>query len=116
MLGKTQDDVQLLDFIKTKLNTFVKWDLVRFFHDNPFAEDTAENIARYTGREPYEIETELAALVSEGIVQVNAIGQAQVYRMVKDPDTRDRIHQFVIACDDRDFRAKAIQQVIEGLH
>ena len=116
MLGKTQDDVQLLNFIKTKLNTFVKWDLVRFFHDNPFAEDTAENIARYTGRELYEIEVELAALVEQGIIQANDVGQTRVYRMVKDADTRERIHQFVIACDDRDFRVKAIQQVIEGLH
>lgn len=116
MLGKTQDDVQLLNFIQTKLNTFVKWDLVRFFHDNPFAEDTAENIARYIGREPYEIEAELAALVDEGIIQVSAIGQTRIYRMVKDAETRETIHQFVVACDDRDFRVKAIQKVIEGLH
>ena len=26
---------QLLEFLKTKVNSFVKWDLVRFFHENP---------------------------------------------------------------------------------
>ncbi|MBE2271921.1 MAG: hypothetical protein IAE80_27045 [Anaerolinea sp.] len=110
-----QDDAQLLDFIRQKLNSFVKWDLVRFFHDNPFAADTAENIARYTGREPYLVQTDLGALASDGIVQVNEIAERKVYRLGKDPETRDAIRRFVLACDDRDFRVRAIQQVIEGL-
>lgn len=44
-------DSRLLDFIRTRVNSFIKWDLVRFFHDNPHTTDTTENIARYTGRE-----------------------------------------------------------------
>jgi len=40
-------DPGLLDFLKTRVNSFVKWDLVRFFHENPHTTDTAENVARY---------------------------------------------------------------------
>jgi hypothetical protein len=47
---------QLLEFLKTKVNSFVKWDLVRFFHENPNTTDTAENIARYAGRDVATIE------------------------------------------------------------
>ena len=41
-------DPQMLEFLQTKVNSFVKWDLVHFFHDNPHTTDTAENIARWT--------------------------------------------------------------------
>jgi hypothetical protein len=30
---------------------FCQWDLVRFFHENPYTTDTADNIARYLGRD-----------------------------------------------------------------
>ncbi len=110
-----QDDAKLLDFVRQKLNSFVKWDLVRFFHDNPFAADTAENIARYTGREPFLVQNDLGALTVDGIVQVNNIAERQVYRLGKDPDVRELIHSFVIACDDSKFRERAIREVIEGL-
>ena len=28
-------DPALLDFVKVKVNSFIKWDLVRFFYENP---------------------------------------------------------------------------------
>ena len=44
-------DPRLLELIHTRINSFIKWDLVRFFHDNPHTADTADSIARYTGRD-----------------------------------------------------------------
>ncbi len=110
-----QDDSKLLDFVRQRLNSFVKWELVRFFHDNPFAADTAENIARYIGREAHLVRTDLGTLATDDIVQVNVIADRQVYRLGKDADMREMIRSFVLACDDRDFRVRAIHQVIEGL-
>ena len=53
--ARLMDDMDpvLLDFVKTKVNSFVKWDLVRFFHENPHTADTVDNIAKYadTGAE-----------------------------------------------------------------
>jgi len=43
-------DPTLLDFVKQKVNSFIKWDLVRFFYENPHTADTVENIAKYAGR------------------------------------------------------------------
>jgi len=54
-------DPELLTFLKGTVNTFVKWDLVRFFHENPHTTDTAENIARYAGRDPAIIGTDDAS-------------------------------------------------------
>ena len=108
-------DAQLLDFVQKKADTFIKWDLIRFFHDNPFAANTAENIARFAARDPRVVEQELGELVSSGLLEVNEAGSKQLYRYVKDQQVRDLIGSFVAACDDRDFREQAIKLVIEGL-
>ena len=34
-------DPELLNFLRTRVNSFVKWDLIRFFGENPYPTDTA---------------------------------------------------------------------------
>jgi hypothetical protein len=107
---------QLLDFIKTKVNSFVKWDLVRFFYENPTTADTAENIARYAGRNASAVKPELEELVKSGVVQRRATDDTAIYSLVEDADTRRLIEQFVLACEDRHFRVKAVYHVIRVMH
>ncbi|MBC6937584.1 MAG: hypothetical protein DWB42_17360 [Chloroflexi bacterium] len=108
-------DPQLLRFLRDKVNSFVKWDLVRFFHDNPHAADTAENIARYTGRDVRTITDELAGLVEAGVLERNEFSSQTIYALASDADMRRLINDFVLACDDRQFRVKAIYHVIRGM-
>lgn len=111
------DDMEpgLLDFLREKVNSFVKWDLVRFFHDNPHAADTAESIARYTGRDVRTIEDELAGLVEASVLQQREVSGVKIYTLAQDPAMRALINRFVLACDDRQFRVKAIYHVIRGM-
>ncbi len=107
---------QLLEFLKTKVNTFVKWDLVRFFHENPNTTDTAENIARYAGRDVSIIETELDELVGADVLRRQRINETLiVYSLADDPVMRSLVEQCVLACDDRQFRVKAIYHIIRGM-
>ena len=106
---------QLLEFLKTKVNSFIKWDLVRFFHENPNTTDTAENIARYAGRDVAVIEVELDELVGAGVLERQRIGDLQVYSLVSDVEMRSLVEQFIRACDDRQFRVKAIYHIIRGM-
>jgi hypothetical protein len=108
-------DPRLLEFIRTKVNSFIKWDLVRFFHDNPHTTDTAESIARYTGRDVRTIEPELLQLVSAGVLQKAALNELTVYTLATDTEIRTLINTFILACDDRQFRVKAIYHVIRGM-
>ncbi len=108
-------DPRLLDFIRTKVNSFIKWDLVRFFHDNPHTTDTAEGIARYTGRDLRTVEPELHDLVDSGVLQTTDLDDITVYTLATDTDTRRLINKFILACDDRQFRVKAIYHVIRGM-
>lgn len=107
-------DPQLLEFLQTKVNSFVKWDLVRFFHDNPHTTDTADNIARYAGRSVETIRAELTELARDGVLEENRLGDMAVYSLVPDRQTRKLLEQFVKASDDRQFRVKAIYHIIRG--
>ncbi len=109
-------DPRLLEFIRTKVNSFIKWDLVRFFHDNPHTTDTAEGIARYTGRDVRTVEPELLQLVSSGVLQKTSLNELTVYTLATDTEIRSLIDTFILACDDRQFRVKAIYHVIRGMH
>jgi hypothetical protein len=105
---------ELLDFLQKKVNSFVKWDLIRFFHDNPHTTDTADNIARYAGRSVETIRTELGELTKDGVLDENQLGEMVVYSLAPDPETRELLQQFVRASDDRQFRVKAIYHIIRG--
>lgn len=109
-------DPDLLQFLQTRVNSFIKWDLVRFFHDNPHAADTPENIARYIGRDTRTIADELEGLVQAGVLQRRAVpAGVSVYALARDEQMRGLVNHFVQACNDRQFRVKAIYHVIRGM-
>jgi DNA-binding transcriptional ArsR family regulator len=108
-------DPQLLEFLQSKVNSFVKWDLVNFFHDSPHTTDTAENIARYAGRSVETIRTELIELARDGVLEESRLGGMTVYSLASDPHVRELLDQFVEASDDRQFRVKAIYHIIRGM-
>lgn len=108
-------DTSLMEFLRDKVNTFVRWDLIRFFNDNPHAMDTAENIARYTGRDARAVETELVGLVEDKVLCMQRSNGLSIFSLSSDPTVRDLIKRFVLACDDRQFRVNAINQVIRGM-
>ncbi|MEA3342354.1 MAG: hypothetical protein U9R15_20500 [Chloroflexota bacterium] len=107
-------DPQLLKFLQAKVNSFVKWDLVRFFHDNPHTTDTAGNIARYAGRTADTIRVELTELARDGVLAESKLGDMAVYSLASDRHIRDLLEQFVKASDDRQFRVKVIYHIIRG--
>ncbi|MBE9507622.1 MAG: hypothetical protein IMY86_06180 [Chloroflexi bacterium] len=117
LTGRLMADMNptLLEFLRAKVNSFVKWDLVRFFHDNPHTTDTADNIARYAGRSVETIRTGLAELAQDGVLEESQLGGMVVYSLVSDDRIREMLEQFVKASDDRQFRVKAIYHIIRGM-
>ena len=118
LTAKLMDDnipEDLLVFVKTKVNSFIKWDLVRFFHENPHTIDTAENIAKYAGRTSSAVEPELGELEASGIMTKTMINEQPVFALTDDMVMRDLIDRFIIACEDRHFRVKAVYHIIRGM-
>jgi hypothetical protein len=108
-------DPALLDFVKSKVNSFIKWDLIRFFYENPHTADSAENIARYTGRHVDAVQPELDGLVEGEIMQGRTIDQTRVYSLSADAEMRQLIEKFILACEDRHFRVKAVYHIIKSM-
>lgn len=117
MDSQLMDDMEpaLLNFLQTTVNSFIKWDLIRFFHDNPHAADTADNIARYIGRDAGLVAAELDALAEAGVVQPTDVPGARIYALTTDADTQAVVKDFLVACTDRQFRVKAIYHVIRAM-
>ena len=111
----TTIDTNLLEFLRDKVNSFIKWDLVRFFHDNPHTKDTAESIANFTGRDLRTIERELNGLVKAGVLKSKRVSGMVVYLLNNDATVQATITDFMEACNDRQFRVEAIQYVIQEM-
>jgi hypothetical protein len=115
--ARLMDDMNpdLLEFVKTRVNTFIKWDLVRFFHENPNTADTVENIARYAGRNVIAVEPELNELVESGVMEIRRLDEIPVYSLTADESMRRLVEEFILACEDRHFRVKAVYHIIRGM-
>jgi hypothetical protein len=105
-------DPELFDFLTTYVDSFVKWDLLRFFHENPHTMDTGENIARYAGRTTEDVKTELQDLTRRGLLVETPVENMRVYMLKADPAIRTRLQQFVEATQDREFRRKVIYHMV----
>jgi hypothetical protein len=104
----------MLDFIKTNVNSFIKWDLLRFFYNNRHTTDTAENIAHYAGRTVSMIERELDELVDSGIMAKSGQNGASIYSLMSDETTWALMSEFVSGCEDRHFRIKVVHHIIRA--
>lgn len=102
-------------FLRYRVNSFIKWDLVRFFYDNPHTVETADNIAQTIGRDSRIVQHELDGLVKAEVLDAATLGDGRVYRYSANPELRRLVSDFMQACRDREFRVKAIQHVIAGL-
>ena len=108
-------DPALLDFVKSKVNTFIKWDLLRFFYENPHTADTAENIARYVGRSAAAVKAEVQELVDSDLMEQRLVADLPIYTLTQKEETRKLISLFLTACQDRNFRVKVVYHIIRGM-
>lgn len=121
LVGRLMADMnpELLDFVRQTLDSFLKWDLIGLFYENPYIMDTAEHIAWYTGRDAETMRSELAELATQGVLVQrhfqDRLEEMTVYSLSDDAHVRDLIGRFVEASDDRRFRAQVIYHVIQRM-
>jgi hypothetical protein len=88
--------------------------VIRFLHENPNTEDTAENLARFVGRAPHVIVGETKEMTAEGILETGTMGEHTVYRLTADADTCQLIASLVEAARDRTFRMKLVYHILRA--
>jgi hypothetical protein len=107
-------DPGVLTFIKEHISSFTRWDVIRFLHENPHTEDTAENLARFVGRSPEVIVGETREMAEEGILQAETTAGQTVYSLATDAQLRRRIADLVEMAHDRTFRMKLVYHILRA--
>ena len=77
------------------LDSFVKWELLRFLHDNPNLEAAIEDLARYTGRDETELKPAARALYAGGLFQQGEGEFGYTYSLTSDEKLRRLIDHLV---------------------
>jgi len=116
-MNSLSDDLppKMISFIQQKVNSFVKWEILRFLRENPEVADTHEGMARFIGCRPDLIDGELREMAEAGLLEVRAVGEQSVYSLTNDAEVLVMIDSFLKACEDRIFRLKAIYYVAQSM-
>ena len=107
-------DPRVLDFIKQHVTTFTRWDMLKFFHENPNTQDSADNLARYVGRSPDVIRQEAQEMAEEGIFRAVKQGRHTVYLLTDNAEVRDLVSSLVEGSHDRSFRMKLVYHILRA--
>jgi len=113
LMGDMEED--LIAFVSKYVDSFVKWDLMRFFHENPHTIDNVENIARYTGRDAETIGQQLSELAERELLKKTQMEKMVVYSLNPDPAVEKQLARFITASEDPQFRVKIIFHLIKGI-
>jgi hypothetical protein len=87
-------DVDLLVFIERYANDLIKWDLIKFFAQNPDLYDTPSNVAHHIGRNLRAVRSELSDLAMLGILEWDCLNGDHIYQLTHRPDLRRQALKF----------------------
>ncbi len=107
-----QDEEDLMAFVNRYVDSFVKWDLMRFFHENPHTIDAVDNIARYIGRDAEVVGEELAELAERGLLEEVLMERLTVYALTSDLSMQKKLARFIYASEDQKLRSKIIFRLL----
>jgi hypothetical protein len=108
-------DGDLLDLLKRGLDSFIKWDVIKYLHHHPDTAHLASELARHMNRNQADLEVELNDLVAAGIVDRCRMDQQPAFALPADPSARQVIERFLLACEDRYFRMKVVYHILREM-
>jgi hypothetical protein len=97
-------DGELESFIESHINTFIKWDLTVFFHNNPGVKETAAGVSLLLGRNESDIGTALDELAQSKLLVKKVIEGKKFFYYDPDPEIKEMVERFVSCLDAREKR------------
>jgi hypothetical protein len=107
-------DPELAEFIKAKINSFIRWDILKLLYSNPHTVDTAERLARQCGRPVESVIRELEGMVRDGLLEMHLVAGIPVYSLPKNASTRQLIEKFLEACRNRQVRVRVVYHILKS--
>ena len=108
-------DEDLLGLLRNWLDSFLKWELIRFLYNHPDTAYQVDELARRIHRDQIDLAVEASTLVAAGIVDCQWAEGQPAFALAADPAARRLVARFMQACEDRCFRMKAIYHVLQKM-
>ena len=54
-------------------------------------------------------------MVESGVMEKREVEGTQIYSLAQNQDMRELVDRFILACEDRHFRVKAVYHIIRGM-
>lgn len=116
MLDFENLDPQVGSFVEEYVDSFITWDLILFFHENPYTIGSSSSIAMSIGRLGSDIEPYLEKLADKGILSHEfraGDGADTIYAYKPEPDFEKMVMEFKRALKDRASRLIIVSKVLQ---
>ncbi len=81
-------DAETLEFIQKYLTSYTKWEMLKYFAENPTAAETARSFARRLNKDARQISEALKSLARTGIVSNGQGSEDAAYTLTADETQR----------------------------
>lgn len=109
---ETRDWNDSLKVISLGMDSFTKWDLVKFFYERPESFFTLEDLVEALRRSPEQLQRDLSSLAAAGFCRTKGPG-AQEYQFTNDVNLRQGVEEFLRYCKNEQGRIKAVCQILK---
>lgn len=106
----------LLDLMQNRLDSFAKWDLLRFLYRHPDRAYSAEELAWELNRKGTNLEDEIDALVAAGLVERRWVASRPAFALTRDPARRQLVKRFVQSCADQRLRLEFAYYTLRNMN
>jgi predicted transcriptional regulator len=116
MLDFENLDPQVSLFVDEYIDSFITWDLILFFHENPYTVGSSSSIAMSIGRLGSDIEPFLEKMTEKGILTHEfraGNGAETIYAYKPDSDFEKMVMEFKRALKDRASRLIIVSKVLQ---
>ena len=105
---------EVMDFVDRYIDSFVTWDVLTYFHENPGIERKISGIALDVGRRVESLEPPLKTLTDLGMLRAEVEpGDETAYSYTPTSDFNIQMERFLDATHDRTNRLAIVSKVLQ---
>jgi len=105
---------EIREFIDKYIDSFVTWDVLNYFHENPEVECNLSIISSEIGRHPPKVEPSLSILTEMGVLFEESGEEGDVqYKYVASAEFRAKMEKLVTLTNDRTNRLAIVSLILQ---
>ncbi len=104
------------EFVEEYIDSFITWDLIMFFYENPFTVGSPSSIAMSIGRLDAQVQPNLEKLVEKGVLSKEtqmSDSAEDIYSYKPNNEFEKMVEEFKKALKDRASRLMIVSKVLQ---